>query len=172
MKIESMGSIRHLDGASVKYEFSDVADPKILLLELNNIKSTLVMLDISTSALISTNTDLPNELIATKGELREQKAKLDNNQTSLSKLEATMRIIKLNLEVEKQKSVMSSGERVEDVLKEVKKDLEEVQQELAVERKTMGNTTSHVIADMLKDPTSVGYKMLRQSVMTSVKSNL
>ena len=76
-------------------------------------------------------------------------------------------VFKTDLDIEKHKSVTSGGS-----LKDLGKDLEEMKLELAAEKKKTGNGTSTILSDMLKDPTSAGYTMLKQSVMTSVKSNL
>ena len=153
----------------VKYEPSGVSDLKTVTLELNNVKSILARLDLSTSALVSKNTDLTNELVATKGALSEMKTKLGANQLSLNKLEATVRVMKSDLEIEKQKSVTSRGKRFADVLDDLVKDLEGLKRNMAADK---SHDASMVISDMLKDMASPGYKMLRQSVVTSVKSTL
>ena len=98
--------------------------------------------------------------------------KLGEHQTSWRKYKSTLRVMTLDLEVEKHKLLTSGGRQVEDVLEELVNELEILKLELAMEKKKTGNTTSTVISDMLKDPASPGYRMLRQSVMISAKSNL
>ena len=135
----------------------------------SNIKSTLARLDLSTSAIVLQNTDLTNELAATKGTLSEMKTKFGANQLCLNKLEATVRIMKADFEIEKYKSVTSRRKQFADVLDDLIKDLEDVKQNIAAGK---SHDASVVISDMLKDMASPGYKMLRQSVVTSVMSTL
>ena len=153
----------------VKYDPSDVPDSKTLSLESFKFKSTLARLDLSTSDLVLQNIDLTNELAATKCTLSEMKTKFGANQLCLNKLEAAVRIMKSDLEIEKYKSVTSRGKRFADVLDDLVKDLEGLKQNIAAGK---SHDTSVVISDMLKDIASPGYKMLRQSEVTSMKSTL
>ena len=142
----------------VKYEPHEVSNLKTVTLELINIKSTLARLDLSTSALISQNTELTNELATTKSNLREMKTKFG--------------AMKSDLEIEKHKSVTSGGKQFADVLDDLVKDLEGLKINIAADNQRSSDDASIIIFDMLKDRASPGYNMLRQSVVTSVKSTL